>query len=66
MAKKATAAVMEGLTEVNPKEQKIVDGVNVGKTEQTDTQRMIELLEAIDWKLWTIYKKYVEQEEEHQ
>jgi len=50
---------------------KIVDGSEIVKankpetsSELSDTKRMIELLEAIDWKLWMIYKKYEGTEEE--
>ena len=50
---------------------KIIDGSEIVKANKTetsselsDTKRMIELLEAIDWKLWMIYKKYEGTEEE--
>lgn len=55
-----------------PITDKIVDGLEVTKSkksdnassELSDTKRMIELLEAIDWKLWVIYKKIEGTEEE--
>lgn len=59
MARKAaTDKVIEDL-KVKPKEEE------TAVSSSTDAQqRMIELLEAIDWKLWVLYKRFGVEDDE--
>ena len=56
---------------------KVIDGLEVVKTrtstaspdvavseEVSDSKRMIELLEAIDWKLWMLFKKFNDEDDD--
>jgi len=61
--KALTAKVIDGLEVVKTKTN--VDSAEVKVSEEmSDTKRMIELLEAIDWKLWMMFKKINEDDNE--
>jgi ribosomal protein L4 len=61
--KALTAKVIDGLEVVKTKTN--VDSAEVKVSEEmSDTKRMIELLEAIDWKLWMMFKKINEDDDE--
>jgi|APCry1669189883_1035261.scaffolds.fasta_scaffold26224_4 hypothetical protein len=67
MAKRpATNNIIDGLDLVitNPKEKKSTVKEETTTNTMTDSERMIELLEAIDWKLWVMYKKFNGEEAE--
>ena len=61
--KALTAKVIDGLEVVKTKTN--VDSAEVKVSEEmSDTKRMIELLEAIDWKLWMMFKKINEDDDD--
>jgi hypothetical protein len=66
MAKKvATSKIIGDLDIVDPKSKKKAETVEdtTPAADLSDSERMIELLEAIDWKLWMLFKKFGVDEE---
>jgi hypothetical protein len=63
MAKKpVTEAIIDGLELVKSNDVKKKPETKTAATKQTDSERIIELLEAIDWKLWVMYNKFSDEE----
>lgn len=58
--KPATEAIIDGLELI--KSNAIKKKTKQTATKQTDSERIIELLEAIDWKLWVMYNKFSDEE----
>jgi hypothetical protein len=55
--KPKTHNVIEGL-EIVSKTEKTEPAKATPQLKMTDSEKMIELLEAIDWKLWMLFKKF--------
>lgn len=60
--KALTAKVIDGLEVVKTKASSVTE--NSSTAEVSDSKRMIELLEAIDWKLWMLFKKFNDEDDD--